>query len=144
MEQIEHSRTIEAPLELVATALTTREGLAAWWTADLIVANRVGDVSTFRFRSGSFNRMRIESLEPNRIRWTCVDGAKEWVGTGVEFLLAIDGAATRMDFRHHGWRQHTEYMDQCAAHWGGYMDSLESLCETGVGRPDRPNLQESG
>ena len=45
----------------VYRALSTRDGLAAWWTEDTQGVSAVGDVLQFRFPQGGFD-MRVEAL----------------------------------------------------------------------------------
>jgi len=137
VREIWHCLRVEAPVETVYRAVTEREGLAGWWTRDLDVGRRPGDVSTFRFRSGAFNRMRIVSLDRNaRVEWECVDGAGEWIGTRVVFEMRPDDGGTKVRFSHTGFREQTEYVGECSFHWAGYLVSLQGWCERGEGSPN--------
>jgi len=135
--EIAHALAIDAEPAVVWRALTTSEGLAGWWTRDLEVAEGVGGTSTFRFRSGAFNRMRIVAVEvERRLEWECVDGAEEWIGTRVEFRVDPDGeGGTRLGFRHFDWRAHTDYLAECSYHWAVYLGSLQRFCVRGRGEP---------
>lgn len=59
-------------------ALTTREGLAAWWTNNTKgESNEVGGVLQFRFEAGGFD-MKVLELHPAKsVLWQVVDGPKE-------------------------------------------------------------------
>jgi uncharacterized protein YndB with AHSA1/START domain len=137
MTDIRHALLIRVSPEVVYCALTEPEGLAGWWTKDLDVAGGVGGVSTFRFGSGAFNRMRNTELSPDlRVEWVCVDGAREWIGTRVRFELDGREDGTRLLFEHDRWSEATVYMAECSFHWARYLDSLREYCEHGRGRPD--------
>ncbi len=131
---------IRVPPGSVYRAVTDPAGLAGWWTTDLDVATQVGGVSTFRFRSGAFNRMRISSLSPHRrVEWECVDGAGEWIGTFVSFEMEERDGGTTLLFEHGDWRDATVYMAECSDHWARYLTSLKGYCEEGRGCPDEGN-----
>lgn len=137
MSEIRHSLEIEAPADVVFDAVATKGGLAGWWTRDVELVGVVRSVWTFRFRSGSFNSMRVARAERGTvIEWECVDGHLEWFGTSVEFRLTEEEGRTRVNFRHSNWRETTRFMRECDEHWGAYMQSLKSYCETGAGSPD--------
>src|SRR4029450_1659945 len=69
----------------VYKALTTREGLAGWWTNDTRGEGKVGSVLEFRFGTGGID-MKVLELDPDkRVLWQVVDGPEEWIGTKVSF-----------------------------------------------------------
>jgi uncharacterized protein YndB with AHSA1/START domain len=121
MERIYHCFWIKASLDHAYKALTEKEGLAGWWTADLDHEGIPGSISTFRFTSGAFNKMKIHLTEPNRIEWECVDGHKEWIGTRVLFELRASEEHVKICFSHFGWRELTEYLGECNFHWARYL-----------------------
>lgn len=135
MKEIYHCLAIQAPMEKIFQALTTKDGLSGWWTIDLEVTGAVGSISTFRFKSGAFNKMKIIRAESSLIEWLCIDGHKEWIGTHVTFELDNQGEETKVCFSHFGFKEQTEYIGECSFHWAKYMISLQQYCETGIGIP---------
>jgi uncharacterized protein YndB with AHSA1/START domain len=87
LNKIYHCLWIETPVERVHAALTDRAGLSGWWTKDVEHSGETGSVSTFRFSSGAFNKMKIVSSSPEQVEWECVDGHDEWIGTRITFQL---------------------------------------------------------
>lgn len=119
----------------VYRALTTVDGLAAWWTEDTRGATAVGGVLEFRFPEGGFD-MRVTDLDPAAgVRWEVIGGPAEWIGTSVHFRLAQDGDYTIVLFEHQGWREPVEFMYHCSTKWGVFLLSLKSLLENGKGAP---------
>jgi uncharacterized protein YndB with AHSA1/START domain len=119
----------------VYKALTTIEGLSAWWTSDTRGENKVGGVLQFRFGNGGFD-MKILELQPGkRVLWQVVDGPEEWLGTKICFDLRQDGDWTIVLFKHEGWREAVEFMHHCSTKWAVFLLSLKSLLETGKGAP---------
>ena len=142
MVDILHRVGITATPEKVYEALTTVEGLAAWWTTD--TSGDGDDVLKFRFGNvGGFD-MKVLDLQPDaRVLWEVVEGPAEWVGTTVSFDLAQDGEWTIVLFAHAGWREPVEFMNHCSTKWATFLMSLKSLVETGAGAPHPHDVQIS-
>src|SRR5438132_10032369 len=84
----------------VYDALTTTEGLAAWWTDDTKGSGDLGGTLEFRFPAGGFD-MAVTDLRPaEQVTWRVVDGPEEWIGTTVEWNLRQDGDYTIVLFAH--------------------------------------------
>ncbi|MFJ3966423.1 SRPBCC domain-containing protein [Streptomyces sp. NPDC090036] len=142
MVDILHRVGITASPEKVYEALTTVDGLAAWWTTD---TSGTGDgVLEFRFGDvGGFD-MKVLDLQPDaRVRWEVTDGPAEWIGTTVGFELAREGEWTILLFTHAGWREPVEFMSHCSTKWAIFLMSLKSLVETGAGAPHPRDVQIS-
>ena len=137
MHRIFHCFEIKASRDKVHRALTTKEGLTGWWTTDVEGGEAIGSVYTFRFTSGAFNKMSVQTLEPDRIGWECTDGHTEWIETHVLFALRQERDRIKVLFSHSGWRELTEYVGECSFQWAYYMTSLQRYCETGQGTPNR-------
>lgn len=136
MPDILHRVGIEAPVEKVFEALSEQAGLAAWWTTDVKASSHLGAINHFRFGDDGFNAMQVIELSAGkRIKWLCVDGAKEWVGTELTFDLKQEDGRTVILFAQRGWREQVEFMHYCSTKWATYLVGLKSLCEDGKGRP---------
>jgi uncharacterized protein YndB with AHSA1/START domain len=123
-------------LDDVYGALTTVEGLSAWWTDATRGDTEVDGVLQFRFREGGFD-MVVRELEPAKhVLWEVVDGPAEWVGTTVSFDLKQEDDYTIILFKHEGWREPVEFMHHCSTKWATFLLSLKSLVETGKGAPE--------
>lgn len=122
-------------LDTVYKALTTREGLSAWWTDNTQGESKVGGVLQFRFGAGGID-MKVLELHPGeRVVWQVVGGPEEWMGTQVSFALRQEGDWTIVLFKHQGWREPVEFMHHCSTKWGVFLLSLKTLIETGKGAP---------
>ena len=136
MPDILHRVGIQAPAAKVYRALTEQEGLAGWWTRNVKAPAGVGSVIQFRFDDRGFNDMKVLELQPNRlVRWQCVDGAKEWIGTEFTFDLKKNNGTTALLFAQRGWKEQVEFMHYCSTKWATYLLGLKSLCEGGKGTP---------
>jgi hypothetical protein len=116
-------------------ALTTLEGLSAWWTTDTQGESKVGRVLRFRFGSGGFDMKVLELHPAKRVLWQVVDGPEEWIGTTIGFDLEQRGDWTIVFFKHAGWKQPVEFMHHCSTKWAVFLLSLKSLLETRKGGP---------
>ena len=102
--------------------------------------------------------MKIEELKPSRlVKWICLKGVEEWVGTHLSFELvegnkqtlsnsryelqgqieqqgnfAVD---TLLIFHHDDWKDYTPMFAECNYTWAQFLKSLKLLCETGKGKP---------
>jgi uncharacterized protein YndB with AHSA1/START domain len=136
MPDILHRIAIKSSLEKVYDAVSGEKGLAGWWTTDTKASPTVGAINKFRFGDRGFNDMEVSELAfGKRVKWRCVDGAKEWIGTELTFDLKQEGGLTIVLFAQRGWREQVEFMHYCSTKWATYMLSLKSLCETGKGTP---------
>jgi uncharacterized protein YndB with AHSA1/START domain len=135
-----HRVGIKASPADVYKALTTREGLAAWWTNDTKGDSKVGGTIQFRFSAdgaeiGGFDMQVLELESGKRVLWQVVDGPAEWIDTRIGFDLKQEDGYTVILFKHEGWREPGEFMYHCSTKWATFLMSLKSLLETGKGAP---------
>jgi uncharacterized protein YndB with AHSA1/START domain len=158
MPNIYQELLIDAPAETVYNAITSKEGLSGWWTSGVIAKPEVGSIARFPFGPDYFKEMKITELEPSRlVKWTCLKGEGEWVGTHLSFEL-IEGTkqsltksrpelqgqieqqknfdkGTLLIFHQDDWKEYTAMFAECSYTWGQFMKSIKLYCETGKGRP---------
>jgi uncharacterized protein YndB with AHSA1/START domain len=136
MVDILHRVGATTPPDKVFDALTTLDGLAAWWTTDTTGDAGPGGTIKFRFgQAGGFD-MKVLDQRPNeRLEWEVTDGPDEWIGTHVSFDLKQDDGYTVVLFKHEGWREPVEFMAHCSTRWATYLMSLKQFAETGTGDP---------
>ena len=141
MSDILHRVGVKSSLAETYKALSTRGGLAAWWTNDTQGESKVGGVLQFRFGAGGFD-MKVLELDPaKRVLWQVVDGPKEWIGTRVSWDLKRDGEYSIVLFKHQDWKEPVEFMHHCSTKWAIFLMSLKSLVETGKGAPSPDDVQ---
>lgn len=143
MADILHKVGIKSSLDKVYKALSTREGVAGWWTNHTEGESKVGGVLRFRFLDGGVEKgvitAKVLELHPaTRVLWQVVDGPAEWIGTKIGFELKQEGEYIVVLFKHQGWKEPVEFMHHCSTKWAIFMMSLKSLVETGKGAPS-PN-----
>jgi uncharacterized protein YndB with AHSA1/START domain len=137
MPDILHRVGIDAPPERVSECLTTIEGLRGWWVSN--ASGNAGAGGTIDFE---FCRMRVLEVVPSRlVRWRCIDGPAEWIGTEVTFKLDWKENQTYVLFGHSGWAEPVEFMHHCSTKWATFLLSLRDLVEASAGRPAPRDLK---
>jgi len=128
------------PVDEVFAALTSLDGLAAWWIPDVTGSPVVGGELTFRFDDEHVT-MSVEHVEaPSLVVWRCTEATKtpEWVGTSVWFDLRPRDAtesSTVIRFRHVGLVPSCECYEMCRGGWDHYLRSLVDFVERADGHP---------
>ena len=136
-----HRIGIAAPAEKIYRAITTEEGIRAWWTTDVKMDAHAGGKAVFGFFDHStVFQIRIEQLTPpSLVRWKCDGGSSpDWVGTTQEFILeSRDGGNDEvlLKFCHGGWERGGDHCYHCNTTWGHLLVCLKDYCERGVQNP---------
>jgi uncharacterized protein YndB with AHSA1/START domain len=147
MVDIIHRIGIKSPAAEVYRAVTSMEGLAHWWTEEVLGDDRLGGKIDFRFRSENGDLigsmvMEVQELDAHRkVRWHCVDGPPEWVGTEITFQLSAQDDQTILLFGHRNWREAVEFTSHCSMKWATFLLSLREYVETGKGKPSPRDLK---
>jgi uncharacterized protein YndB with AHSA1/START domain len=158
MPDIHQRLLINAPVEKVFDAITTQKGLAAWWTPAATATPGINSIARFPFGAKYFKEMKVTELTPpTQLKWTCITGAEEWIGTTISFelqsyqketLLTIHpelgdqlqqqsngDTGTVLIFQHNDWKAYTPMFGECSYTWGRFLRSLKLFCESGNGLP---------
>jgi uncharacterized protein YndB with AHSA1/START domain len=158
MPNIHHEVLIGASVEKVYNAITSQEGLSAWWTPGTSAKAEVGSVASFPFGPKYHKEMKIIELDPNKqVKWNCIAGVDQWIGTALTFTLLggdkrslqneryeLGGQLEQQEnfekgtlviFHHDNWKAYSDMYAECNYTWGQFLRSLKLLCETGKGRP---------
>jgi uncharacterized protein YndB with AHSA1/START domain len=135
MREIIHTVEVAVAPAVVEQALTTREGLSAWWTKKV---EKEGELIRFTFEKGFNPVMRVDHHEAGKlIAWSAESAP--WTGSTIRFELAERDGKTGLLFRH---RYAQELPDDMFGvfnfNWAYYLESLRLYCETGTGKPFMP------
>ncbi|MFJ9445222.1 SRPBCC domain-containing protein [Kitasatospora sp. NPDC101235] len=153
MPEIALQLDIAAPRAVVLAALTTHDGLAAWWTTGV---DRDGDVLLFDFPDVPEPfRLRVEQADRDRVVWTNAGSfPPHWAGTWISWELADQPGApdqpatadrpgvsdqperTRLLFRHGGWQPGSEEgVPAVAGTWAELLVRLKDYAQSGKVQP---------
>jgi uncharacterized protein YndB with AHSA1/START domain len=147
MVDIIHKIGIKSPTTQVYQALTTTQGLARWWTEEVQGEEQIGGKIEFIFRTPTGELkgnavMQVQALNAQKeVRWCCVDGPAEWIGTDITFQLSEQDGETIVYFGHRNWREPVDFMSHCSMKWATFLLSLREYVETGKGKPSPHDLK---
>ncbi len=147
MVNIIHRIGIRSSAENVFKALSTIKGLSNWWTEETEGDEQVGGKITFTFRSETGDikgQMAMEVQELNtqkNIRWRCISGPDEWIGTEITFELSQQDDQIIVIFGHRNWKEQVEFTAHCSMKWAVFLLSLREYVETGKGKPSPRDLK---
>jgi uncharacterized protein YndB with AHSA1/START domain len=132
-DRVERTVEVAQPLTTVWTALTTAEGLSAWFVKDAVIDLRPGGFARVTGDSGNVYEMRVERVEEPAVfgfTWR-IHGLPEGDPrrTYVEFTLETAGAGTRLTVTESGFAQlpddtHRTVYDGKAGGWVSKLDEL--------------------
>jgi len=127
-----HDFPIKAPLEKVFEAVSTPEGLSAWWTLDSDGHPTLGASYRLGFGPGYQWEGVVTSLVPDElIEWEIVAPDPDWHGTRVGMRLERSGQDTRVHFHHVGWPSSNDHYRTSNYCWAMYLRLLGRWVETG-------------
>jgi uncharacterized protein YndB with AHSA1/START domain len=147
MINIIHRIGIKSSPVSVYNAISTIEGLANWWTEEVEGQEQVGGKIkfTFRTKTGEIKGqmvMEVQELNPQKnVRWRCVEGPDEWIGTDITFELSQQDDQTIIIFGHRNWREAIDFTAHCSMKWAVFLLSLRDYVETGKGKPSPYDLK---
>ena len=131
MPDILHRVGINAKPKKVFETLTTIDGLRHWWTLETEGNPKKDGTILFGFVD-----MKVVEVKPNElVKWKCIRGEKEWVGTEVIFELQYKEGQTFVLFKHANWKKPVEFMHHCSTKWAMFLMSMKNWLEREEGRP---------
>jgi uncharacterized protein YndB with AHSA1/START domain len=130
-----HELQIETTPERLFDALSTDDGISAWWTKAK-THTQVGGINEFDFR-GSPATFRVEKLEPGKVvGWSAEQVPPDWKGTHVLFEMSKDQrGSVVLRFSHTGFTAMTPLVAFSSYAWAQHLRSLKLFLETGKGEP---------
>ena len=131
MPDILHRVGIKSTPQKVFKALSTTNGLSHWWIVGTKGNPKQGGIIDFEFA-----KMRVVESKPSKVvKWKCMEGHKEWVGTDLTFELKAKKDRTVVLFTHANWKRPGEFMRHCSTKWATFLLSLKDWLEREEGRP---------
>jgi uncharacterized protein YndB with AHSA1/START domain len=131
MPDILHRVGIKGTTEKVFEALSTIEGLRHWWILETTGDTKQGGIIHFGFCD-----MKVAESKLNEfVRWKCIRGPEDWIGTEVLFQLKYKDDQTFVVFKHSNWKEPVEFMHHCSTKWATFLLSLKDWLERAEGRP---------
>jgi uncharacterized protein YndB with AHSA1/START domain len=140
MTALSHQIRISAPRDRVYEAISTRDGISSWFTANLEGTFGSGQEALLKFTGREAFRWRFAELSPgSRIRWECTQGPGAAVGTTATFSLSeTPDGRTQVDLDHDGFGESDPALATCNTLWGILLGHLKDYAETATPSPAFP------
>ena len=130
---------VKATPDALFDAITTTDGLAAWWDQVTGSGDAGGELKFYMNFPEPLVIRVDEATRPRSVRWTVTDCPflPDWVGTHPAFTItAADGGESELGFRHHGLTPDLPCFSMCRPSWDHFIaKSLRELAESGQGHP---------
>ncbi len=130
---------VKATPEALFGAITTIDGLAAWWVPRVTGSgSKGGDLEIFMGPPEPLVIHVDEATRPTSVQWTVTECTFEpdWVGTRPAFTITPVDGESELDFRHHGLTSELSCFGICRPSWDHFIaKSLRDFVESGQGHP---------
>lgn len=132
MADIFHDFPIAATSQQVFQAVSTPQGLDAWWTK-----RSKGEAAKEREYELWFGpqhdwRAVVSRCDPGReFEFTMTRSDRDWQGTRVGFALEEKDGFTQVRFHHRGWPEGNEHYRVSSFCWAMYLRLLKRYVEQG-------------
>ena len=135
MAKSSHRIRVHASPDRVFQALSTKDGLEGWFTAQ--VDGDVGEGRDVRmhFKGKESFGWHLAKMRPDHVHWNCTEGPGSAKGTTVDYLLKKEGQDTVIECDHDGWPEAHEALATCNTLWGLLMSRLKDYVETSKANP---------
>src|SRR5690349_15235665 len=123
MADILHDFTIAASPEPIFEAISTPQGLDAWWTLHCEIR---GADYALDFGPGYHWRAQVAHCRaPLHIGWTFMVADEDWTGTDLSFALEPTEQGTAVRFAHTGWLEANAHYRISSYCWAMYLRLLK-------------------
>ncbi len=132
MAAIDHKLPIHACAADVYAAITTPDGLDAWWT--LKSEGRPDINSEYRFYFGpeyDWTGRVVSAVPDSLIGWEFTSAEPDWTGTLLSIELQEKGEWTWVSFRHSKWAETNDHFRISSYCWASYLRLLKRFVERG-------------
>ena len=142
MPDIYHDFPVFAPVERVYEAITTPNGLDAWWTEKSSGTPVEGSEYTLWFGPDYDWRATVTKAVPNRMfELELARASDDWIHTRVGFQLDDRGDQTQVRFCHRDWEAVDEHFRISSFCWAMYLRIMKRWVEHGEFVPYRDRLE---
>lgn len=141
MADIVQDLPIKASIDRVFRAVSTPEGLDAWWTKRAKGSPQEGAAYELGFGPGYTWRARVtRCVADSEFELEMVDADPDWLGTRVGLRLEPRGEGTWLQFRHTGWPGSNDHYRTSCHCWAMYLRVLRRSLEHGESVPYESRL----
>jgi hypothetical protein len=119
----------------------------AWWNADITGdPGHLGGKFVHEVPNLHRAELQVSDADPGkRLAWRVLESdmkfleenREEWVGTEIVFDIESHATGATVRFTHDGLIPSHDCFEICEDAWAGYIASLRTFIEAGVGRPNQ-------
>lgn len=132
MPDIRHDFPIGVPVERVFEAVSTPEGLDAWWTQRSAGVPSEGvEYELYFGPEHDWRAVVTRCKAPAEFELQIVRADEDWTGTRVGFRLTPSDGVTQVRFYHEGWPDGNEHYRISCFCWAMYLRILRRFLEHG-------------
>ena len=132
MPDIYHDFPIAADPAKIFRAISTPEGLDAWWTRRSSGEPAPEALYELWFAPEYDWRGRVVAFEENAVLvWEISEADEDWTGTHVGFELTPKEGYTQVRFHHTGWPELNDHFRRSSYCWAMYLRVLKAYVEDG-------------
>ena len=138
MARIVFETDVAADAATIVEALTTRDGIAGWWTDDVQLEGGEGATMRLGFPIAPVPfELVIEGAAADQVMWRSTgEFPPHWVDTTVTWTLRPgDGGTTKVHFNHDGWASDEGPFPMSAYTWGQLFGRLADHAQSGTVAP---------
>jgi uncharacterized protein YndB with AHSA1/START domain len=132
MNDILHDFPIQASAQEVFQAVSTPEGLDAWWTlrssGEPVLS---ADYSLYFGPEYDWQAVVTRCTSDVEFELQLTQSMPDWQGTRVGFLLQEEGGITQVRFHHLGWPAASDHFRTSSFCWAMYLRLLKRYVECG-------------
>ncbi|RYD70702.1 MAG: hypothetical protein EOP53_24945 [Sphingobacteriales bacterium] len=133
MADIMHQATINTSAKQIYPLIATKEGLQKWLKPEdgwkIQGAENLGGILRFYLHE-NFHEMKVIILEKDsHVRWECITGPEEWLGTTVDFFIEDNVKKCTLQFAHNGWAEQSKFFQECDQAWGTFVVEIKKQAE---------------
>ena len=113
-------------------AVATTQGVNGWWSNHTHGPDGVGSTMQVGLPDApmTFDFEVTEDAPQSRVRWRCLAGPPEWLGTDIGFDVQTDDhGQTSVLFSHDGWKTTQESFPFIAYSWAQILPRLKQHAE---------------
>ena len=133
MPDILHELQIGAPSAAVYEAVSSAEGLSAWWTLRTEGVPVLGQLYTLDFGPEYIWSARVTScLAPDHIEWEFINAEPDFTGTRLRIELNESTGKTTATLAHTGWKEANAHFRVSSYCWALYLRLLRLYVEEGT------------
>lgn len=130
MNHIYHDLKIDAQAPKIFKALSTKDGMEAWWPKIVSKQFALGSEVQFYFTEQYNWKAEVISLEANRhIHFKMIDADEDWLNTLLKFDILQKDDYCILQLSHLNWVENNHHFRRTNYCWAFYLKMIKDYAE---------------